>query len=137
MRKNLVTILILLLSFPLYVSSQSAVTMEDISGRWIEWGRIEGDSVRLTGDFPDTYIFRDNMVFHKGEASEGVILFNITGKYAIEGDSVIISYRDYLNKRATRQPAKQLVLKVLSKSEDELRVSVIDYDYEYKIILKR
>ncbi|MDH6307666.1 hypothetical protein M2451_000115 [Dysgonomonas sp. PFB1-18] len=137
MKKCLIAILVLLLAFPMLMNSQNQLALEDISGRWIEWARIEGDSVRLSGDFADTYIFRDNMVFHKGEASEGVILFNVTGKYTIEGDSVKVFYRDYLNKRASRQPAKQLILKILSKSKDELRVAVIDYDYEYKMILKR
>lgn len=132
----LLTGLFLFLSQLVVSQEPSVITKNDIVGRWIEFQRIQGDSVQLISQNPDTYIFRDNMIFHKGSAAEGIIIFNITGKYTIEGDSIIVSYRDYMRRRATAQKSKELIFKVLSKSSNEMEVIVHDYDYEYKMILK-
>jgi len=139
MKKYLTIIILLISSFPLVMKSQDTVSLikEDIVGRWIETKRIEGDNIKEITEYHDTYIFRDNMIFHKGEASEGVILFNITGKYTVEEDSIIIFYRDYIKKNASSEDAKKLVFKILSLEGDEMLVSVQDYDYEYKMVLKR
>lgn len=139
MKKNIGIIILLALLFPPAARSQDnrPLTKDDIEGRWTEYKRIEGDVERQIGEYADTYIFRENMVFHKGEASEGIILFNIAGRYTIEGDSIVISYRDYIEKNASKQEAKKLILKVLSRSGDEMLVQVADYDYEYKMILKK
>ena len=139
MKRSVVIIILATLLFPLTAKSQDSLSLakEDVTGRWTEYKRIEGDSEKQIGEYADTYIFRENMVFHKGEASEGVILFNITGRYAIEGDSIVIFYRDYIEKNASKQDAKKLILKVLSHSGDGMLVQVSDYDYEYKMVLKK
>lgn len=119
--------------------SQTPLTTnkEDIIGRWVESRRIDGDSTIFIDEYADTYIFKENGVFHKGEAAEGVIVFNITGRYTVEGNTITILYRDYTRRGATKQPAKKLSLKVVSHIGDEIIVSVKDYDFEYEMILKR
>lgn len=112
---------------------------EDIVGRWMEAKRIEGDTVRMIAEHPDTYIFRDNMVFHKGEAADGIIVFNITGRYTIEGNLIEVQYRDYLKKDAGKQEIKKLIfeIKSLNKNKTEMLILIRDYDYEYEIVLTR
>jgi hypothetical protein len=103
----------------------------------VETKRIDGDSIKEIMEYPDTYIFKDNMIFYKGEASEGVILFNVAGRYTVEEDIVTIHYRDYARRNASQQKAKKLVMQILSHHENEMTVLVKDYDYEYKMVLGR
>lgn len=141
MMKFLTIILVFLCSFPIYVKSQDSIPSlkESIVGRWMESKRIEGESVKDIGEHPDTYVFRDNMIFHKGESAEGVILFNITGQYTVEDNSIVVLYKDYLKKNATAEKSKKLVFNILSMNEDrnEMLVSVQDYDYEYQMLLRK
>ena len=141
MRKYLL-IIVLFLGFTQLMKSQDSLSVqsfgkENVVGRWIEVERTEGEKTKAAGEFPDTYIFRDNMVFHKGEAAEGVIVFNITGKYEMEGDFITIYYNNYLLNRANRMKPKKILFKVLSVSDDEMHIVVKDYDYEYKMLLNR
>lgn len=125
---------------PLSLKSQDIkLSDSDIVGRWIEVSRIEGDNETEITEFHDTYVFRDNGLFHKGEAAEGIILFNITGRYSVEEDIITIVYKDYISRDASSQKAKKLIFKVLSLSgeKNEMLVSVQDYDYEYQMKLKR
>ncbi len=131
------TVAIFFIWFTQAIKSQEVSNTKDIIGRWVEVKRIEGDSTKLVEEYPDTYIFRDNMIFHKGEAAEGVILFNITGKYSIEDNNIVIFYNDYIQRGVANQKAKKIVFEILSITQDEMQVMVHDYDYEYKMILKR
>lgn len=141
MRKYLLVI-VLFLSFTQLIKSQDSLFVqsfqkENIVGRWVEAERTEGEKTKPAGEFPDTYIFRDNMVFHKGEAAEGVIVFNITGKYEMEGDLITIYYNNYLLNKANRLKPKKIQFKILSVSDDEMHVMVKDYDYEYTMLLNK
>lgn len=141
MRKYLLVIA-LFLSFTQLIKSQDSLFVqsfrkENIVGRWVEAERTEGEKTKPAGEFPDTYIFRDNMVFHKGEAAEGVIVFNITGKYEMEGDIITIYYNNYLLNKANRLKPKKIQFKILSVSDDEMYVMVKDYDYEYTMLLNK
>lgn len=141
MRKYLLVIA-LFLSFTQLIKSQDSLFVqsfrkENIVGRWVEAERTEGEKTKPAGEFPDTYIFRDNMVFHKGEAAEGVIVFNITGKYEMEGDFITIYYNNYLLNNANRLKPKKIQFKILSVSDDEMYVMVKDYDYEYTMLLNK
>ena len=140
--KRYLLIIIFFISFAQLTKSQDSLSTpslekENIVGRWIEVERTEGNSTKQIGEFPDTYIFRDNMVFHKGEAAEGVIVFNITGKYDVEGDSITVYYNNYLLNKANRVKPKKIQFKVLSITEKEMLVLVKDYDYEYKMLLNK
>lgn len=131
---------VLLILLPLVVHSQDIrFSEEDIVGRWIEVERIKGDKTTEITVNNDTYIFRENLIFHKGESSEGLILFNIAGKFSIEGNCITIIYKDYLDRKAKNQKAKTVKFEVLfiDESKNELIVNVIDYDYEYRMKLKR
>lgn len=140
MKKYFGIIILFIIAIPLSLKSQDIkFTESDIVGRWIEVARIEGDSEKEITEFNDTYVFRDNGLFHKGEAAEGIILFNITGRYLVEEDVITIAYKDYISRDASSQKAKKLIFKVLSLSGEkkEMLVSVQDYDYEYQMKLKR
>lgn len=139
MKKNL-TISICLIAISLVAKSQNInFTKEDLIGRWIEIKRIEGEKAKEITVHHDTYIFKDDNLFHKGEASEGIVLFNITGRYAVEKDSITIVYKDYLTRESSKAESKNLTFRVLAfdKKNKEILVSVIDYDYEYQMILKK
>jgi len=138
MKKNISILLFILFITTLSCYSQETtipVTKENITGRWTEIKRIEGENTYYSGEHPDTYIFRDNMIFHKGESAEGVILFGVTGKYSVDGDSIIIVYKDYTEANAGKQDFKKLIFKVLSLYDNEMLVLVNDYDYQYKMLL--
>ena len=137
--KKYILLTILFFSIPTIVKSQDSIPSlkERIVGRWIETSRIEGENVKTINEYADTYIFKDNMVFHKGEASEGVILFNIAGRYMVENNDIVIYYRDYMQKNASNKKAIKLVFKVLTLSENKMHVIVQDYDYEYQMVLSR
>lgn len=134
-------IVLFLCCLPVFAKSQNCVNIskEDISGRWMDLKRINGDSIIEIAKQPDTYIFRDNMVFHKGEAADGIIVFNITGRYTVEDNRIIIFYKDYLKKDADKEDAKKMTFEVLYINEDktEMEVLVQDYDYEYRMVLNK
>lgn len=139
MKRN-IFIILLLISIPLIVNSQNtSFTEKDIIGRWIEIERIEGNSTTKITENNDTYIFRENFVFHKGESTEGLILFNIAGKFSVEGNIVTIIYKDYLNKTSKNEKAKTIKYEILSfdNNRKEIVVNIRDYDYEYQMRLKR
>lgn len=124
-----------LCSFFVYAQDAKSLSVLDISGRWTK--ESEGLEATSSGGDSFVYIFKDDMVFHCGEIFEGVILFNITGKYTIEGNLVKIIYFDFSQNNGNSKKAKQLTFKVLSIDKNRMEALVNDYDYEYKIILKR
>lgn len=139
MKRFILYSLLLILS-TLAINSQNIIfTEKDIIGRWIEIERTEGDQTSEITTNNDTYIFRDNHIYHKGEASEGLILFNIAGKYSVEENTIVITYKDYMDKTAKDQKPKSIKFEVLSidKNKNEMIVSIQDYDYEYQMKLKR
>lgn len=134
MKKNIVLFFFCLI-FQNIFSQDILLNREDIIGRWIEVKEVN-NKIEST-EYPDTYIFRDNQTFHLGEASNGVILFNIAGKYSIEEDTVKIIYFDLTQSPSHNEKAKQMLLKVASINNDLIKVLVTDYDYSYPLILKR
>ncbi|WP_165020729.1 MULTISPECIES: hypothetical protein [unclassified Dysgonomonas] len=110
----------------------------DIVGRWVEAKRIVNDSIIIEQAFPDHYIFKDDMVFHKGQASEGVILFNIGGRYRIEGDSIAVTYFDFIQNTTDSRVPQTVTFKVVSLSESEINAYVNDsQEGKYFIRLRR
>ncbi len=136
--KKYILLIILVTGLPSVIKAQDSIPSlnKRITGRWIESKRINGNLVKEITSNPDTYIFRDNLTFHKGEVAEGVILFNVAGRYTATGDSIVIHYQDFTQK-GTNRKVKKLVLKVLSLSEKEMEVVVKDYDYEYQMVLTK
>lgn len=138
--KKYILFTFLSIALPLMTYSQNINFSEkDLVGRWIEIERIEGDQITEITTNNDTYIFRENLIFHKGESTEGLILFNIAGKYSVEDTFITIIYKNYTDKVTEKQKPNTLKLEVLSidKSKNELILNIKDYDYEYQIKLKR
>lgn len=139
--KKLIILCVLYIS-TLSITAQSqdtplSITVNDISGRWTEVKENkESTDSDTTGSF--TYIFRDNMVFHCGEAFEGVILFNVAGKYSIEKDLIKVVYFDFSQSNTeSSKKTKLITFKILALKDNQMTALVKDYGYEYKIILKR
>lgn len=120
------------------MSAQEPVFLyrDDIVGRWTEYKRVVDSMEKTVGEYPDTYIFRENGVFHKGEAAEGVIVFNITGRYQVDGNRIKITYVNYLLNKASRKTTT-LELEVLSISDEGLIVRILASTPECKIYFKR
>ncbi|MDR0825127.1 MAG: hypothetical protein LBN74_08545 [Prevotella sp.] len=112
------------------VFSQDTLSKEDITGRWVEVKETDNK-------YPYTYIFRDNNIFHLGEASEGIILFNVAGKYSIQGDSINVVYYDFLEGSARNRIARQVSFKVISIDNGVMTTLVTDYGYSYKLVLRK
>jgi hypothetical protein len=137
--KKCLLIVVFLLGFSHVLLSQDTISVSKkaLVGRWTEIKRMEGDNERIIKEYPDTYIFTHNMIFHKGEMAEGVIVFNVTGKYNIERNTITVYYVNYLEKEAGRRAPKKMQFIVLSISDNEMDVLVKDYDYEYRMLLRK
>ena len=69
---------------------------------------------------------------------DGVILFNITGKYLIENNSINITYFEFLQNNNTKKlTPKKLSLQIRSIKNGIMTLYVYDYDFSYPLILKR
>lgn len=130
MKKVLFTIFI---SFCVSAYSQDrSFNKEDIIGRWME-EKTEDDSL----NYPYTYIFRENMVFHLGEAYDGMILFNITGKYTVKENLINVIYFDFVQGNTQSRKARHIQFKIQSMDNDKMTLRAKDHDYEYDIMLKK
>lgn len=137
MKKTLLLILFSCCFGLIYPQTPSKIKKEDIIGRWIEIKDTNSSVNNIDIKHPYTYIFRDNMIFHLGEAFEGVILFNTTGRYSIEGDSINVVYYDLILGNTKSRQARHILFKIQSLNKDEMILLAQDYDYERKIILKK
>lgn len=118
-------------------SQSVSFSKEDITGRWTEVKEGDIPKQYTEKEYPYIYIFKDDNVFHLGEASDGVILFNITGKYTIESNTINVIYFDFLRSNAQSRKAKSISFKVISINDDIMTLLATDYDYSYSVILRR
>jgi len=132
--KKIIAVIFLFCNLSVFSQDKLSINKEDIVGRWVEDIDVVSDSIEK---YPYTYIFRDNMVFHLGEANEGVILFNITGKYTLEGDLISIVYYDFIHGRAENRKANYVTYRILSLDNDKMTLLAKDQEYEYKVFLKK
>jgi len=130
-------IILLLTALFAFIVCRGQISEKEILGRWIEKERIDSDNVITIPDSPDMYFFKENHIFHKGQAIENLVIFNITGKYEIDGDSVTITYNDYTLNKAQRETPKIMVFKILSLTKNKMLILLQDYTYEYKLLLKK
>lgn len=135
--KKLLTIILLLCSLSLY-SQHRIINKEDIIGRWVEDADLESDSNHIEAH-PYTYIFRENMIFHLGEIYDGVIIFNIAGKYTLDHNIISVIYYDLINGNAKTRKAHHISYEIVSLKNERmiLLAKDNDNDYDYKISLKR
>ncbi len=133
-------ILFCLITFSfLHIFGQGAsYTKSDIAGRWVEVEETNKPEHYLEPEYPHIYIFKNDYTFHLGESMDGVILFNITGKYSIEKNGIDIIYFEFLQNSNTKKlTPKQLSLQITSLKNGIMTVYVSDYDFSYPLILKR
>lgn len=133
-------ILFCLITFSfLHIFGQSvSYTKSDIAGRWVEVKETDKPGQYLETEYPYIYIFKDDNTFHLGESMDGVILFNITGKYLIEKNNINITYFEFLqNNNAKKIMPKQLSLEITSLRNGIMTLCISDYDFSYPVILKR
>lgn len=129
--KKFLTIILLLCNLSLY-SQNRIVNKEDIVGRWI----AESDSTQ-TEKNAYTYIFRENMTFHLGEVHDGVIIFGIAGRYAIDNGVISVVYYDLINGNSKTRKAQLISYKIISLEKERMILLARENDYDYRISLKR
>ncbi|MFT3993125.1 MAG: hypothetical protein QM660_02365 [Dysgonomonas sp.] len=120
-------------------TNNPAITTDSVIGRWMEESRqnITTDSL-IEPAQPYMYIFKQDSVFHRGEVSEGVILFNITGKYTISDHIINIRYMDFSNKRPGKVKEKNMTFEIKEISKDTMIVVCNESRYKtYQLTLKR
>ncbi|MDR1706397.1 MAG: hypothetical protein LBR46_00160 [Prevotella sp.] len=133
--KKLLSIILLLCNLSLY-SQNRIINKEDIVGRWVEDISLKSDSNHIEAH-SYTYIFRENMIFHLGEIYNGIILFNIAGKYTLDNNIISVVYYDLINGNAKTRKAHHISYEIVSLKNERMILLTRDYNYDYKISLKR
>lgn len=111
---------------------------ENIAGRWVEYERFVNENDTIMPASPYTYVFKDDMLFHRGSAANDVLIFNITGRYKVENDLVTVVYRDYMNHRPGANKDRTMTFRVIAWSDEQMTVKVKEpYAKEYLVILKK
>lgn len=128
-----------MLCTPLSVVPQQAcpLSKEYIAGRWGSNSYIL-DDVSLDSIVPmKIYFFKDNLTFHRGDVTKGAVIFNITGRYSISGDTLKMYYQDYLNQtQATRKPQKTF-FKIFYHDDNRMDIDIIEPKNQLPLILRR
>lgn len=109
--------------------SKGALTIEQIEGRWLEEVAPEGGFV---------YVFRSDSSFFRAIDNHDVLLFNVSGRYDLSGDTVKVFYQD-LSPSNIIAPNRvfKMFLKVLSVSDDELHFEKIERNRTSQMTLIR
>ena len=144
MKKIYTTLLCLFVTLQ-WVSAQDIVPIdsvilntEHIAGRWIEKERFVNENDTIIPKLPYTYIFKDDLMFHRGVTTNDVLIFNVTGRYEVVGDLVTVIYRDYMNKRPGANKDRKMTFKILAWSEQQMTALVKEpYAKEYMVILTK
>lgn len=136
--KKFILFCLLSISFLHLFGQDVSYTKSDIAGRWVEIKETDKPGQYSETEYPYIYIFKDDYTFHLGESMDGVILFNITGKYLIEKNSIDITYFEFLQNNNTKKlTQKKLSLQIRSIKNGIMTLYVSDYDFSYPLILKR
>lgn len=109
-----------------------------IIGRWIEKTRFLNAQDTVIPKQPYTYIFKEDGMFHRGMATNDVLIFNVAGRYNVEEDLIKMSYRDYTNQRPGGNKERNMVFKVIAWAEDQMTILVSEFrGREYTVILTK
>lgn len=122
-------ILLLLSAYSLCASAQQNTIAPDggeIQGRWESFAYNLSEQNDQEATPLHAYYFKDNMVFHRGEIVDGAIIFNITGRYSISGDSIKLVYQDYLNQTQATRKVKKAVFRIFYKSPNRLDLDIVE-----------
>lgn len=129
--KKFLTIILLLCNLSLY-SQNRIINKDGIVGRWI----AESDSTQTERNIY-TYIFRENMTFHLGEVHDGIIIFGIAGRYAIDNGVISVVYYDLINGNSKTRKAHHISYEIISLEKEKMIILARENDYDYKISLRR
>lgn len=125
--KVIVLSIFLTFSFLTYgQQKESILVKEDISGRWESFTYSLEENNDTIREPLNVYYFKDNMVFHRGEIVDGAIIFNITGRYSIEGDSIKLAYQDYLKHTTATRKINTMTFKVFYISPNRIDMDIIE-----------
>lgn len=108
-----------------------------IVGRWGEKSRFDNEG-NATPTQPYTYIFKNDKVFHRGTTTNDVLIFNVTGRFNVQNDLIVLSYKDYLNRRPGVNKEQQMTLRILVWGEEQMTAIVNEpHTQEYVIVLSK
>lgn len=111
---------------------------EDLIGRWIEEERYIGNSTENMLKNPLVYIFYDDMKFSRGEQSDGIVIFGVSGHYDVDNGYVKMWYRNYITENASSSKERTMYSKILSMTKDKAEVEVTESPYNsYRSIFRR
>jgi len=127
--KTIIPLLLFICSFNLYGQKKTHdIDKNDIIGRWESFTYNLEENPAIKPEPMNVYYFKDNMVFHRGEIVDGAIIFNITGRYSVEGDSIKLVYQDYLKQTTYTRETKTMILKIFYRSDNRLDMDIISPD---------
>lgn len=110
---------------------------ENIVGRWIEKTRFNNINDSVSAQ-PYTYIFKEDNLFHRGTATNDVLIFNVAGRFQVENDTISIFYQDYLHCRSGDNKAQTMLFRIVSWSDTQMTAIVTaPHTAEYMVILTR
>lgn len=113
-------------------------SQDNVVGRWVEVERRSVDDSMLEPQPLTIYIFNQDSTFYKGIEADGVLLFGITGRYWVTGDSIQISYFDFITRRPDNGKMRKMNMKILSATGSELCVDVKESRYRrYTALFRR
>lgn len=109
-----------------------------VAGRWVEVERQAADGSPDQYQPLAIYIFNKDSTFYKGVETDGVLLFGVAGRYLVSGDSVQISFFDFVSRRPDNGKMRKMNMKILSITNSELRVEINESRYrKYTALLRR
>ncbi len=125
--KLIITILLSVFSLCSFAQqNNNALAKEDILGRWESFPYSLSEEQSADREPLHIYYFKDSTVFHRGEIKGDAVIFNVTGRYSIMGDSIRMVYQDYLNQTQSTRKTYRQIFRVFYKSEERLDVDILD-----------
>lgn len=141
MMKRILIFVLLVWSYLLALAQDNkpiVLDQEVVAGRWLETKYTKDKIDRTDDNISSILIFKENLNFHKGKNTEAMIIFDIAGKYSVQGDSINITYFDFSTKRPDSNKPRKMVINVHSIVHDEMKVTVNEPDrHKYEAILTR
>lgn len=104
------------------------LNFDSLVGRWIEEKVDQPNNI---------YVFRKDSCFFKAvDNNEGVLLFNVPGRFFVKDDSIKIVYYTL---QAGGRPARinNMIFRVLNQSPEELNIEKIERNRSTSIYLKK
>lgn len=102
----------------LVVKDSTALTYSLVEGRWIEEREGEPNNI---------YVFRKDSSFFKAVDNPELLIFNVSGRYQLEGDSIKIFYQNISNNRVSSiRRIRFMIFHILNRRSDKLEIEKIE-----------